>query len=82
MSPLLAQSGQTELHRTCPASGVKRAAMNLFQLSFGQWLQLLFGFSGRINRAKYSLSSLIIYFVALFALYVLFSLDGGQADCR
>ena len=81
MSPLLAQSGHTELHRTCPLSGVKRAAMNLFQLSFGEWLQLLFGFSGRINRAKYWLT-LIIYFVALFALYVLFSLDGGQADCR
>jgi uncharacterized membrane protein YhaH (DUF805 family) len=47
--------------------------MNLFQLLFGEWLQLLFGFSGRINRAKYWLT-LVIYFVALFALYVLFSL--------
>ena len=47
--------------------------MNLFQLLFGEWLELLFGFSGRINRAKYWLSFLI-YFIALFALYVLFSL--------
>jgi len=49
------------------------AAMNLFQLLFGEWLQLLFGFSGRINRAKYWLT-FVIYFIALFALYVLFSL--------
>ena len=49
------------------------AAMNLFQLLFGEWFELLFGFSGRINRAKYWLT-FVIYFVALFALYVLFSL--------
>jgi uncharacterized membrane protein YhaH (DUF805 family) len=47
--------------------------MNLFQLMFGEWLELLFSFSGRINRAKYWLTFLI-YFVALFALFVLFEL--------
>jgi uncharacterized membrane protein YhaH (DUF805 family) len=47
--------------------------MNLFQVLFGEWLELLFGFRGRINRAKYWLAFLI-YFIALFALYVLFSL--------
>src|SRR5215472_16408274 len=26
--------------------------MNFFQLMFGEWLELLFGFRGRINRAK------------------------------
>jgi uncharacterized membrane protein YhaH (DUF805 family) len=44
--------------------------MNLFQLLFGDWLQLLFDFGGRINRAKYWLSFLI-YFAALFILYIL-----------
>jgi uncharacterized membrane protein YhaH (DUF805 family) len=47
--------------------------MNLLQLLFGEWLQLLFGFSGRINRAKYWLT-FVIYFIALFVLYILFSL--------
>ncbi|MGA7086461.1 MAG: DUF805 domain-containing protein [Pseudolabrys sp.] len=47
--------------------------MNFFQLMFGEWLELLFGFRGRINRAKYWLTFLI-YFVALFALYILFGL--------
>ena len=47
--------------------------MNLFQMMFGEWLELLFSFRGRINRAKYWLTSLI-YFIALFALYVLFGL--------
>jgi uncharacterized membrane protein YhaH (DUF805 family) len=47
--------------------------MNLFQLLFGEWLYLLFGFSGRINRAKYWLT-FVVYIVTLFALYVLFSL--------
>jgi uncharacterized membrane protein YhaH (DUF805 family) len=36
-------------------------------------LELLFGFRGRINRAKYWLA-LLIYFIALFVLYVLVSL--------
>ena len=49
------------------------AAMNLFQLLFGEWIDLLFGFHGRINRAKYWFT-FVIYFVALFALYLLFSL--------
>jgi uncharacterized membrane protein YhaH (DUF805 family) len=44
--------------------------MNLFQMMFGEWLELLFSFRGRINRAKYWLTFLI-YFIALFALYVL-----------
>ena len=26
--------------------------MNFFQLMLGEWLELLFGFRGRINRAK------------------------------
>ncbi|MGC1608736.1 MAG: DUF805 domain-containing protein [Pseudolabrys sp.] len=47
--------------------------MNFFQLMFGEWLELLFGFRGRINRTKYWLTFLI-YFVALFALYILFGL--------
>lgn len=47
--------------------------MNFFQLMFGEWLELLFGFRGRINRAKYWLTFLI-YFVALFALYIRFGL--------
>jgi uncharacterized membrane protein YhaH (DUF805 family) len=47
--------------------------VNLFQLLFGEWLDLLFSFKGRINRAKYWLTGLI-YFVALFAYYILFSL--------
>jgi uncharacterized membrane protein YhaH (DUF805 family) len=47
--------------------------VNFFQLMFGEWLELLFGFRGRINRAKYWLTFLI-YFVALFALYILFGL--------
>lgn len=47
--------------------------MNLLQLLFGEWLQLLFGFSGRVNRAKYWLT-FVIYFIALFVLYILFSL--------
>ncbi|MGC2823954.1 MAG: DUF805 domain-containing protein [Pseudolabrys sp.] len=47
--------------------------MNLFQLLFGEWLELLFSFSGRINRAKYWLT-FVIYFVGLLALYILFSL--------
>lgn len=47
--------------------------MSLFQLLFGEWLQRLFGFSGRINRAQYWLTFLI-YFVALCVLFVLFSL--------
>ena len=47
--------------------------MNLFQLLFGEWIDLLFGFRGRINRAKYWLT-FVIYFVALFGLYILFSL--------
>lgn len=47
--------------------------MNLFQLLFGEWIDLLFGFRGRINRAKYWLT-FVIYFIALFVLYVLFSL--------
>ena len=48
-------------------------SVNLFQLLFGEWLDLLFSFKGRINRAKYWLTGLI-YFVALFAYYILFSL--------
>ncbi|MGA7113453.1 MAG: DUF805 domain-containing protein [Pseudolabrys sp.] len=47
--------------------------MNFFQLMFREWLELLFGFRGRINRTKYWLTFLI-YFVALFALYILFGL--------
>lgn len=47
--------------------------MNLFQMLFGEWIDLLFGFRGRINRAKYWLA-FVIYFIALFVLYVLFSL--------
>ncbi|MGC1773951.1 MAG: hypothetical protein WA732_11240 [Pseudolabrys sp.] len=47
--------------------------MNFFQLMFGEWLELLFGFRGPINRTKYWLTFLI-YFVALFALYILFGL--------
>lgn len=47
--------------------------MNFFQLMFGEWLELLFGFRGRINRAKYWLTFLI-YFIALFALFFLFQL--------
>ena len=47
--------------------------MNLVQMMFGEWLELLFSFRGRINRAKYWLTFLI-YFIALFALYVLFGL--------
>lgn len=47
--------------------------MNLFQMLFGEWIDLLFGFRGRINRAKYWLT-FVIYFIALFVLYVLFSL--------
>ena len=45
-------------------------AMNLFQLLFGEWIQLLFDFGGRINRAKYWLSFLI-YFLALLSIYIL-----------
>ena len=47
--------------------------MSLFQLLFGEWLQLLFGFNGRINRAQYWLT-FAIYFVALCVFFVLFSL--------
>ncbi len=47
--------------------------MNLFHMLFGEWIDLLFGFRGRINRAKYWLT-FVIYFIALFVLYVRFSL--------
>ena len=47
--------------------------MNLSQLLFGDLLQLLFGFSGRINRAKYWLT-FVIYLIAVSAFFVLFSL--------
>src|SRR5262245_7045900 len=44
--------------------------MNLFQLLFGEWLQLLFDFGGRINRAKYW-QTVVIYIVGLLVLYIL-----------
>jgi len=47
--------------------------VNFFQLVFGEWLERLFGFRGRINRGKYWLTFLI-YLIALFAFYMLFSL--------
>src|SRR5262245_30786787 len=33
MSPLLAQSGHPQLHRTCPLSGVKRTCLFALQMS-------------------------------------------------
>jgi uncharacterized membrane protein YhaH (DUF805 family) len=47
--------------------------MNSFQLLFGDLLQLWFGFSGRINRAKYWLT-FIIYLTAVAIFFVVFSL--------
>ena len=44
--------------------------MSLFQLLFGEWIQLLFHFNGRVNRANYWLS-LLIYLAALLFLYIL-----------
>jgi uncharacterized membrane protein YhaH (DUF805 family) len=47
--------------------------MNLFQLLFGDLVQLLFGFSGRINRTKYWLT-FVVYLTAVSVFFVLFSL--------
>src|SRR5262249_53522270 len=40
---------------------------------FGEWIDLLFSFKGRINRAKYWLT-FVFYFVAMISYYILFSL--------